>query len=356
MVTAAFRRALAALLLGGAVAAAAAPISALRLGGADYVSLYDMCGRLGLKFVDSANGRAVTVRNGAHTGVFAADNREMILDGVRLLLGSPAVARGGHFYVGRLDYERRLLGIFRPDLAPPAPRRPRVIVLDPGHGGVDPGTQNPRYHAQEKVFTLDVAFRLEKLLLAAGYRVILTRRTDFKVPLPERPAIAERANADLFVSIHFDSAPGNTHGSEIFAYVPAGLRGSDFQTVPPRSETQPGNRLDDWNAILAHTLFRHLPASWGTFDHGEKIGDLAVLRTATCPAVLVEPAFLSNDAEVLRVETPAFRQQIAEALASGIRAYTALVDSLQPRPSAPPLPPTAAPRALPVAPASAPPK
>jgi N-acetylmuramoyl-L-alanine amidase len=352
MLTAAFRRALPALLLGCALTVHGAPLSATRFGGAEYVSVYDVCGKLGLKFSDSGNGRAVTVRNAAHTGVFAADSREMTLDGVKVLLSYPSIARGGHFYLSRTDYERRLQFLFRPDLALPIRRHPRVIVLDPGHGGVDPGALNLRYHAQEKVFTLDVAFRLEKLLLAAGYQVVLTRRTDVKIPLPDRPAIAERAGADLFLSIHFDAAPGSTHGSEILTFVPVGQLRSDHLDRPARTQAELGNRLDDWNAILAHAIFRRLPSTWHTYDHGEKIEDLSVLRTATCPAVLVEPAFLSNDAEVLRVETPAFRQEVAEGLAAGIKDYTALVDSLLPRPPPPPRPvppPIPPPAALPPA-------
>jgi N-acetylmuramoyl-L-alanine amidase len=332
MAPAAFRRALWALVLSGALPAVAAPVTTTHFGRTEYVSLYDVCGRLGLKFVDSGNGRGVTVKNAAHNGSFTAESREMMMDGARVLLGDPAIARGGHFYISRIDYEHRLLALFHPELAVPAPRRPRVIVLDPGHGGADPGTENKRYHAQEKTFTLDVALRLRPLLVAEGWTVALTRIRDVYVPLETRATFATQQGADVFVSIHFDAAPAaGTHGSEIFSFLPLGQRGSDFQTVPPQTQLWPGNRFDNWNAILSHLLYRHLPSRLGTYDHGEKIGNLSVLRNASCPAVLVEPGFLSNDAEVLRVETPAFRQQIAEALAAGLKDYADLLDTLQPR-------------------------
>ena len=353
MLPAAFRRALSAMLLACGLNAAAAPITATHFGGADYVSVIAVCGRLGLKYAGSVDGRSLTLRNALHTGSLTAEHREMILDGVRVLLGDIAVARGGQFYVSFADYEHRLRPLFRPDLAVPLPRRPRIIVLDPGHGGVDPGAENKRFHAQEKTFTLDVALRLRPLLLAQGWKVAMTRVRDAPFTndkardLEMRAGFAAQWGADVFLSIHFDAAPGDsTRGSEIFSFDPVGQRSSDAWgkriLEPPLTQPSPGNRFDDWNALLAHTLYRRLPSSLATYDHGEKLGNWSVLRNAPCPAVLVEPVFLSNEAEVQRLETPAFRQQIAETLAAGLKDYAALLDSLLPRPPPPPAPPAPA--------------
>ena len=234
MLPAAFRRALSAMLLAGGLNAAAAPITATHFGGADYVSVIAVCcGRLGLKYAGSVDGRSLTLRNALHTGSLTAEHREMILDGVRVLLGDIAVARGGQFYVSFADYEHRLRPLFRPDLAVPLPRRPRIIVLDPGHGGVDPGAENKRFHAQEKTFTLDVALRLRPLLLAQGWKVAMTRVRDAPFTndkardLEMRAGFAAQWGADVFLSIHFDAAPGDsTRGSEIFSFDPVGQRSS----------------------------------------------------------------------------------------------------------------------------------
>src|SRR5262249_30496144 len=82
------------------------------------------------------------------------------------------------------------------------------VVIDPGHGGHDPGAKGKGVNEAELV--LDVALRLEKLLQKAGTEVILTRRTDDFIPLQERPAIANREGADLFLSIHANASPGGT--------------------------------------------------------------------------------------------------------------------------------------------------
>ena len=192
--------------------------------------------------------------------------------------------------------------------------------------------------------TLDVALRLRVLLQREGWIVASTRTRDsqFSVSkaadLEMRALFAAREHADVFLSIHFDAAASaSLSGSEIVSYNPVGQRSTDswggMGRGDRRNEFEPGNRNDNWNVVLAHCLFRNLPNRLGTFDHGERIKDLSVLRNAPCPAVLIEPAFISNDAEARRVASPAFRQEIAEALAAGLRNYAALLGSLQARTS-----------------------
>ena len=110
--------------------------------GVDYVDTIDVCRNLGLRFELSANGKAITLERGSRRGTLSDKSREMLLDGVRIYLGDAAEARGGRIFVSRIDYERRLLPLWRPDLVDLLPRWPRVIVLDPGHGGWDPGAEN----------------------------------------------------------------------------------------------------------------------------------------------------------------------------------------------------------------------
>ncbi|HEY3756871.1 MAG TPA: N-acetylmuramoyl-L-alanine amidase [Opitutaceae bacterium] len=325
-------------------ARAVAPATYLRNGPTEYVNLIDVCGRLGLRFVFSRDGRTMTVQGGVHVAEFfpySESKREVIFDGVRLYLGDLEIQRGGRIYVSRTDYEHRLIGLFRPDLLNPPLRRPHVIILDPGHGGPDPGTQNFRRHLQEKTLTLDVALRLKPILEAQGWTVIMTRTRDIQlVPdkikdLEMRARLAGQYRADVFLSIHFDAGPNeSTHGSMILSYNPAGQRSS--KSWGGRSDAQgrpmPGNRWDGWNAVLANCVFHHLPHWLGTSDSGERIQDISVLRNnADCPAVLVEPAYLSNDAEAQRLQNPAFREQIAETLAAGLKDYAQTIALLPTR-------------------------
>src|SRR5205085_2454476 len=96
-----------------------------------------------------------------------------------------------------------------PVLSPPANRpggKVRTICLDPGHGGRDPGNQTGGH--DEKNYTLLLAREVRDQLSAAGFKVVLTRTTDTKIELPDRPAVAKRAAADLFVSLHFNAYDG----------------------------------------------------------------------------------------------------------------------------------------------------
>ena len=99
-------------------------------------------------------------------------------------------------------------------------------------------------------------------------------------------------------------------------------------------EKYPGNRHDTANALLGYSLHRQLITGLKTSDRGYKRYRYAVLRTLNCPGALLEAAYLSNDTEAARVGTPAFRQQIAEAIADGVQAYSATLAGL--RPAAPP--------------------
>jgi N-acetylmuramoyl-L-alanine amidase len=258
------------------------------------------------------------------------------------------VLRNGHLYVSRTDAERALAPLLRPGLCGAPPPAPKIIVLDPGHGGDDPGTENRALGLTEKVLTLDVALRLKKLLEAAGYKVVLTRTGDEAlagnkaVDLALRPNLANREHADLFIGIHFNAAAKDTRGTEVFTYTPRAQHATDrwgeLGQVDTALETgeQPVNRFDPWSAALAAALHQQMLQTLQTEDRGKKIAHWAVLKTLNCPGVLVEPAIITNDADARRVATPAFRQQIAEALAAGVRAYVATLDTLRlpPHPAA----------------------
>jgi N-acetylmuramoyl-L-alanine amidase len=183
----------------------------------------------------------------------------------------------------------------------------------------------------------------------------MTRTTDSRfsnypqIDVPMRAQFANTKHADLFISIHFNATPPpdtKTRGTEVFSFAPSSQRSSDSwgrneddsQPNAQYPDPAPANRNDAWNVVFANVVQRELLATLHTEDVGEKIAHWAVLRPLNCPGILVESAFLSNDAEAERIETPAFRQQIAEALAAGIRDYSAELDSLRPPGSTPPSP------------------
>lgn len=297
----------------------------------DGISLKDAASRLGLKLSFEAGGRRAVLSDTTRRFELEVDSREAQVNGLRFFLGDPVFTRRGTLYVSTTDYRTCLVPLLRPSLIPARLSRPNVIALDPGHGGSDNGTQNPKLNLKEKVFTLDVARRLETLLERRGYTVVLTRKTDERVELAQRALIANRAKADLFVSIHFNSLfpDTKTSGAEVFTFTRAGQRSDSSRGLGQEDDTEedpaPVNRHDAWSVALAQALHRRTVQALKLPDRGHKTKHLGMLRALNCPGALVESGFLSNETEARKIATPAYRQQIAEALAAGIDDYVRLV-------------------------------
>ncbi len=309
--------------------------------GLDYVAVRDLAKRYGLKAVWTKRGEVMTLSDARGVRLtFERDQRDFHLDGARVFLGELTYLSGDGLWVPKLDVIKTIAPLLAPaDHTPFLPAPPKLIVIDPGHGGTDPGKQNTRLKLDEKDMTLDVALRLKKLLELRGYKVVLTRATDTRfsnspvVDLPMRAAVANKAGADIFLSLHFnavDRDPERVSGVETYVLTP------QFQvSTQPEQDREmvktyyPGNRQDTANALLGYSLHRQLVTDLKASDRGYKRYRLAVLRTLACPGVLVEAAYLSNDAEARRVATPEFRQQIAEAVAEGISNYAATLAALR---------------------------
>lgn len=312
----------------------------------NFISLGKIAAQLRMGVDWDFERRTEAISDAAHQVRFEYDSRETIFDGLRMFLGEPTLGfeleprPGSGLFINSVDFERRLLPLLRPQLAGPLPRQPKIIAIDPGHGGNDHGTENHRLGLMEKTFTLDVGLRLRRLLEAEGYKVVMTRTDDSRLApgqvedLQRRAEVANLAGADLFLSIHFNSvAPDTrTRGTEVYIFPPAHQR-SSASWQEHRDDSEPefsaANRNDCWNTVFAHALHRELLLALHTEDRGEKLRHLGVLRGLNCPGALAECAFLSNDDEALRVATPAFRQRVAEGLDAGIRAYSAEIGLLR---------------------------
>jgi N-acetylmuramoyl-L-alanine amidase len=240
-----------------------------------------------------------------------------------LVPGAPAENGAGGFSIAR----QLGLGVSR-------------IVIDPGHGGKDPGAPGSKTNEAEVV--LDVALRVEKILAAeAGVEVMLTRRSDTFVPLEERTAIANRHGADLFLSIHANSSRNrkaagvetyilnfatNAEAAAVAARENAAAVGS-MRNLPDmvRAITQ-GNKRDESRelagAVQESMVTRLRPHNPPLRDLGVKQAPFVVLIGAVMPSVLAEIAFISHDGEGGLLRTEKYRQRIAEALAAAVIRYT----------------------------------
>jgi N-acetylmuramoyl-L-alanine amidase len=316
----------------GTTASAATGIPGRKIGGVECVALADAAAALGLRLGWVEPGRkAVLTGNGVKAEV-EAEGRDIKVNGLRVFPGDSMVSFGGQIYVSRVDFERCLAPMLRPGYGVAPRLAPRVIALDAGHGGNDPGKVNPRLGINEKTLTLDVARRTARLLEAGGYRVVLTREDDSFVALPQRAATANIARADAFVSIHFNALinDAKTGGVEVFTFAPRFQRSTNAAGLGARNDAEshasPVNQHDHWSVVLAQAIHRRFVNDLRTADRGKKLMHLAVLRPLQCPGVLVECGFLTSDAEARKIATPGYRQQLAEALAAGIRDYAAALE------------------------------
>jgi len=260
--------------------------SATLRGGYDSVVMYsDPAGEV------YVNGRPMPDSGGIQTGNGTLMVPEPLVRRIRAALSyEPGVAAPN----GTKTVEPR-----QPE-TPKPPGRIGRVVLDPGHGGKDPGAIS-RLGYYEKDLVLGVAKMVAAELTARGVEVILTRTDDRFIELEDRPAVAARTRADLFVSIHADAAK-NRSATGFTAYV---------------SRSPGGKSLAAANAIL-----RRMSDNCSSPNRGVKNASYRVLVCSRTPAVLVELGFLSNRAEAVRLGTAAYQRTMAHAVALGI--YDAL--------------------------------
>jgi N-acetylmuramoyl-L-alanine amidase len=243
---------------------------------------------------------------------------------------------------GSMAWARAKPGMGRRGTRPP--RRRPVIVIDPGHGGIDPGAIGPG-GVYEKTITLATAWRLAWLLAASGrFRVVLTRSGDTFVPLPRRVAIARAAHADLFLSLHADALPDTAmRGLSVFTLSntasdreAAELAASENRDVvagvgPGRQSRLVRTILFDLarqqtlNASIAfaHDVVAAFAHRIALLDHPERAADFVVLTAPDIPSVLVELGCLSNPQEERLLQQRAYQERLARGLARAIAAYFA---------------------------------
>jgi len=202
------------------------------------------------------------------------------------------------------------------------PQSNRTIVIDAGHGGKDSGAKSYINNEQEKHYALDWARRLERLLRVKGWNVVMTRTNDAFLSLSDRVAVAEQANAALFLSLHFNSGSGNGRlaGIETYCLAPTGMPSSLNRGFSDDvREWHPNNAFDDENLHLATVLHRSLLSAVGAADR--EVGRarfLGVLRGQNRPAVLIEGGYLTNPDEARKIATSDYRQRLAEGIAKAL--------------------------------------
>lgn len=223
----------------------------------------------------------------------------------------------------------------------------RRIILDPGHGGKDPGTTSAD-GLMEKNITLKVAKHMQEKLQGLGYTVVLTRDRDVFVPLEERTAIANSREGDLFISIHVNAAPsGAAHGIE--TYVLDFATDSNAMRVAALENATSTRQVSDLQSILMNlmqntkineslklaghvqeSMVNGLSRSYRDIkDLGIKKAPFVVLIGARMPSILTEIAFISNAREAKRLRDDLYLAKVADQIADGVTIYVSSLNLAQ---------------------------
>ncbi|MFL2116447.1 GW dipeptide domain-containing protein, partial [Marinilactibacillus psychrotolerans] len=187
----------------------------------------------------------------------------------------------------------------------------RVVVIDAGHGGSDPGAQAGG--VKEKDLNLTVSKKVQTKLKNAGYEVIMTRSTDVFVELSERARIANTSSADIFVSIHTNSFNSTANGIETYSYNGSGTANNPIVAKDP-------DRLLK-SSLLSEAVQDALLDKTGASNRGDKKANFHVIRETGMPAILTEMGFIDNSAERAKLVKDSYQNQIADGIVLGIKEY-----------------------------------
>ena len=289
----------------------------------------------------SALRKTVPVSNGMLKSVRAGQFTE---DTVRIVLD---LDRMTHYRVLTMEDPMRLvIDIYGEQQSVSLRKR---VVLDPGHGGHDPGAVGPR-NLYEKDVVLDIALKLKKILsLDPNLEVFLTRETDVFIPLEQRTAIANSKNADLFISIHANASP-RRDAKGVETYLLNWTNDEEAMKVAARenaislrkmkkmnegrdlldvmlSDLRRDNKRDESLKLASFVQKNLISGLNGNYphvvDHGVKQALFYVLFGAQMPSVLVEVSFISNPLEEKLLAKESYREDLARSIASGVGRYMA---------------------------------
>lgn len=271
------------------------------------VSMNELASKLGLS-MRKAGSPYFELGNAKNTvRLFMYQGGHVYVNGKSVASVSNVTEISGQYYVPELLVPKIRSHLIPANSLPPPVYQPYqppkrygsgLVVIDPGHGGTDPGAISYLgYH--EKVLNLKIARKLAAYLRQAGVKVVMTRDSDVYPTLEERAALANRLNADLFVSVHNNTNhTRNTRGYTVY-----------IARSASRNSKKVGRAIE---GTMGRTGLRSL---------GMRNEDYRVLKNTKCPAVLVECGHISNPSEAALLEDARFQDKIARAIADGILEY-----------------------------------
>lgn len=307
-----------------AEAAPAKTVDRVVFGGTAYCRLSQWGQSCKLKMQWNRKSGDVVLSNGTTIRIaFAINSRKCSINGNSILLSLPIQACGNDVLIPVVELETTIHPILFPVKYGPN-KKVFTICIDPGHGGKDTGKiQRSNY---EKTFTLLLAQEIANQLKPFKLNVILTRKKDETLDLAERTEFASRKKADLFISLHYNAAPSNINGVEVYCLAPAGLASSNEGGGRSSRHACPGNNQNSQNILLAYKVQRMILHGTGLEDRGLKRSRFQVLRDARMPAILVEGGFMTNPGDARKIYDRKFRVKMAQSIVDGIIAYKRAVE------------------------------
>ena len=302
-------------------------------------SLSTLCEENGVNWYWDSVSQAVTVSLGAMSARAMVGSEIVVIDQQKIFLSEPLKRQRGRIQVPA-DFYRKVILRLRGQEGPAA-LRPYRIIIDPGHGGKDPGAIGAA-GTYEKDIVLDIAKRLKAILDGYQYDVKMTRSGDTFISLEQRTEIASQFVADLFISIHANASPtSRASGLEVYALKqldweeqkdPQRVRNHDIlfnKLAMQKQDKAVANIVTDmlysYKSSESFTLARAISEELGQETRARERGvykaGYFVLRNTLMPAVLIEVGFLSNPREERQLNSGQYRQKIAEGISQSVRNY-----------------------------------
>lgn len=275
-----------------------------------------------LRYSVSSKLFRMLTQKGATVAVFKPDSRSATINGMPVILNFAPTYQAQTAFISENDMTYTMMPLLQRSSL--IKHTPIHIIIDPGHGGNDPGAIGKI--SREKNITMAIANELQNELKKRGFQVSMTRTGDYTVSLDQRSAHANRVKAQLFISIHADAASPSVNGIGTFSLTPPGA--PSYNTSKVESGVSKGHFWAKNSLFLSYCVQKNLAGDIKSApNRGIKRARFAVLRNTNCPAVLIETGFISNPAEEKKLNTASYRKQLAKAIADGITEYRNSVKS-----------------------------
>ncbi len=321
-ILAVFGMLLASIFASAALAADSAPAGwdVTKIDGREYVSMDSVKSFYGFTKM-SRSGDSLRLENSKVEMKLRVGGNECLMNNVKFIFSNSIESQGSKVYVSRIDLSKLIDPVLRPNFIKNAGTF-NTVILDPGHGGKDPGATNPL--GTEANYNVKLGGLVKKRLEALGYKVVMTRETNVYLSLQERVNVANSVKQNaVYLSFHFNSGGRSARGIETFTLSPPGVAHYGRGFRPDDNQSRAGNEHDSANIALATAVHGMVLRKLGTntLDRGIKRARFSVLTGVRHPAILLEGGFMSHPYEARLIDNPKYQAALADGIVGAVVRY-----------------------------------